>query len=323
MYCGKHPFKDENNKPRKSHRNTPSFSSTLLDEIYRSIDKNVEKVEDFKVQREKPLTKQGSSRACLVEKWMENEKNGHRRRPSLLQDNDSVFFSSDSSGALSSSDSRRKSDVYCLPSDDDHHKDDLIKSKSRAMKMYTNLKKMKQPISPGGRLTSFIQSLFRHISNNKKSKNHEINNGFRDLKSSSSSTCSSTTTFSRSCLKSREEMRSGIERTVRFRPVSSKVDQDSRKPPLPPKTSVREKNRKIGETKRNVLKGYNKSSMLRRVHNDEDEDEDDDDDGISDTSSDLFELDHLALFGNNRFCEELPVYETTDFDMNRAIASVF
>lgn len=36
---------------------------------------------------------------------------------------------------------------------------------------------------------------------------------------------------------------------------------------------------------------------------------DDDDDGFSCSSSDLFELDHLSLIGN-----ELPVYETTQFD---------
>ncbi|KAG8375727.1 hypothetical protein BUALT_Bualt10G0130500 [Buddleja alternifolia] len=381
----------------------PSFSSSLLDEIYRSID---EKTQDF---NEKPVQKQSSfraskeddeeiasfRRACLVEKWLENEKKAANQRTHLLQDNDLMFFSStsssnsDSSGALSSSDteffaSSTKPKVSCFSTtrpkpvrtgparkskeecnsfgdyDQNNHKnkmdgDDLIKSKSRALKIYANLKKVKQPISPGGRLTTFINSLFNN-GNSKKSKNVETNREFRDLKSPNaalSSTCSSASSFSRSCLskyspKSREKIRNGVQRTVRFHPVSVIVDEDSRacghksiygedcdgygkRPPLYPhaleelKLSKREKNRNVEEGAQNVLKGYNNQrcvddvSIFRKIR-DEDEDEDDDD-GMSDSSSDLFELDHLALFGNNRFYEELPVYETTHFETNRTIAS--
>ncbi|BAU02164.1 hypothetical protein VIGAN_11161000 [Vigna angularis var. angularis] len=39
------------------------------------------------------------------------------------------------------------------------------------------------------------------------------------------------------------------------------------------------------------------------------------------SSSDLFELDHLSVMGNNRYREELPVYETTHVNTNRAIAN--
>ncbi|KAJ6435131.1 hypothetical protein OIU84_000370 [Salix udensis] len=38
--------------------------------------------------------------------------------------------------------------------------ENFIKSKSRAFKIYSNLKKMKQPISPGSKLASFLNSLF-------------------------------------------------------------------------------------------------------------------------------------------------------------------
>ncbi|KAI3454173.1 hypothetical protein Pfo_010836 [Paulownia fortunei] len=427
MYCKEKAFREENYKPRKTHKNTPSFSSTLLDEIYRSIDGNAENAEDFKAYREKTVTKQGGFRAksrssismgdeemasfpgaCLVEKWMQkevNEKVVARRRPSVLpefenitfQDNDLLFFSStstssESSGALSSSDteffdSTTKSKVSCFstrpkpvrtgvpPRENDqqeecflfddcqnHQKDkmedDLIKSKSRAFKVYDNLKKVKQPISPGGRLTSFINSLFTNA-NRKKSKNLDTNKGFQDLKPSpkatSSSTCSSASLFSRSCLskyspESREKMRDGIQRTVRFHPVGVIVDEDSKpcghksisdevtdkygRPPLPPnalaelKLRLREKNKKLEEAAQNVLKSYQNQrkgdfSMFRKIHNQEDgdDDDDDDDDAVSDSSSDLFELDHLALFGDKRLCEELPVYETTYFVKNRAIAS--
>ncbi|GFP99552.1 hypothetical protein PHJA_002099300 [Phtheirospermum japonicum] len=390
----------------------PSFSSTLLDEIYRSIDGGAEKSEDFKAYREKLVKKQSGHRAaktniiedeetrnfrraCLVEKWMEKEKNGKPvpkkcpdseldSKSSLQDNNDVLFFSStsssnsDSSGALSSSDTeffgpQTKPKVSCFaprpkpvrtgapahgnksnPQEDfslfgDYQNNE--KNKSRALKLYANLKKVKQPISPGGRLTSFINSLFNNT-NGKRSKN----NDFNDSKSpKTQSACSSATSFSRSCLSkysqgSRERMRDGAQRTVRFHPVSVIVDEDLRpcgqrriyeedsdkygKPPLPIRGQVAladlelrkmEKNRRVVEEgARNDFKGYNSKrsddySVFRKI--DGGEDEDDDYDGMSDSSSDLFELDHLSLFGSNRFCEELPVYETTRLDTNRAIAS--
>lgn len=48
------------------------------------------------------------------------------------------------------------------------------------------------------------------------------------------------------------------------------------------------------------------------------DEEEDGDDAVSESSSDLFELDYLSL-NKDRFCEELPVYETTYFDKNRRL----
>nr|GFA68084.1 protein BIG GRAIN 1-like A [Tanacetum cinerariifolium] len=84
-------------KPRKNGQ-IPSFSLTLLDEIYRSINGGEEKFGEFKVRKPKVAKKpiRGKSvedeeiasfhRACLVEKWMEmkaNEKEvvAHHRPP--------------------------------------------------------------------------------------------------------------------------------------------------------------------------------------------------------------------------------------------------
>nr|GEV70226.1 protein BIG GRAIN 1-like A [Tanacetum cinerariifolium] len=73
-------------KPRKN-RQIPSFSLTLLDEMYRSIDGGDEKFGEFKVKKPKVAKKpnRGKSvedeeiasfrRACLVEKWMEMKAN--------------------------------------------------------------------------------------------------------------------------------------------------------------------------------------------------------------------------------------------------------
>lgn len=395
--------RDQNHKSRKGDRNPPSFSSTLLDEIYRSIDGNAEKSEVFDGYKEKSSRRQGGGggggyeeiasfrRTCLVEKWMEkeaNDKAAAKKRQQFVQDvdnskplhdSDLIFFSStssssDSSGALSSSDteffastrgSRQKVSCFTArpkpvrtgtgPSkhhDNDRRKnycddrvvndDDLIKSKSRALKIYANLKKVKQPISPGGRLTSFINSLFSNASGGKKSRNPDASRGFRDLKSPAGagpSACSSASSFSRSCLskyspRSREKMRTGAQRTVRFEPISVIVDEDLRpcgkksiyegdsgrfvnlpRPPLPESTLTG------SQSNKKVERAMPDSSKMNNVYFNENEDEEDDEDCLSDSSSDLFELDHLSFFGSNRYSEELPVYETTHFDTNCAIAS--
>ncbi|XP_057799767.1 protein BIG GRAIN 1-like B [Salvia miltiorrhiza] len=356
------------NKSRKSDKDIPppSFSSTLLDEIYRSIDGSVEKSDDLNGYKEAA----SSRRACLVEKWMEKEANeraaARRKRQQFLResdtksaahDSDVIFFSStssssDSSGALSSSDTeffgstggRSKPKVSCFTArpkpvrtgsrsepdrfKPDDRQDDLIKSKSRALKIYANLKKVKQPISPGGRLTSFINSLFSNAGG-KKSRSLEA----RDDRSVAA--CSSASSFSRSCLskyspRSREKMRDGGERrTVKFEPAV--VDRDLRsgggksvysgdsgrfgRPPLPPPELKMNKKAEFVAQRQN---SNSKRGDVFNYHVDEYEDEED---CLSDSSSDLFELDHLTFFGSNRYSEELPVYETTHFNTNCAIAS--
>ncbi|KAL2489599.1 hypothetical protein Fot_42891 [Forsythia ovata] len=410
MYSWEKPLRED--IPRK-HPRKPSFSSTLLDEIFNSIDENDKKPEDFKVYKEKPTKKHGGGRPKTGSKedekignlWREkeiNEKIISRRRAELeklwLQDNDLMFFSSnssssDSSGALSSSDSEffggsnsTKSRISCFSAPKlkpvrtgrgENHlfqnqneeflnrnkqeskvDDNLIKSKSRALKIYANLNKVKQPFSPGARLTNFINSLFANA-NSKKTKKSSPNGGFEESKMETksksqqgSSTCSSASSYSRSCLinsssKPVEKMEIGNRRTVRFHPVSVIVDEESNslpyahksvkkievsdkfgKPPLPPdfRFSPGESNRRIQDSTRVYSKACPNQKkddfvMFRNIR-DKIVDDEEDDDAASDSSSELFELDHLALFGNKKkFSEELPVYETTSLDTNHAIAS--
>lgn len=132
----------EKDKLSRRHHKNPSFSSSLLDEIYRSIDGYDQRREDFKLPKLE-TRKQSSSaniglkpkgvaniynkkksvedeteiasfrRACLIEKWMEKKvKDKARRGPSSELDSinyDSLFFSSTSSesnsGTLSASSS--------------------------------------------------------------------------------------------------------------------------------------------------------------------------------------------------------------------------
>nr|XP_008338693.2 LOW QUALITY PROTEIN: protein BIG GRAIN 1-like B [Malus domestica] len=245
------------------------------------------------------------------------------------------------------------------------HENGFGKTKSKALKIYGDLKKVKQPISPGGRLASFLNSLFNagHV---KKSKIDDLGAERKSLPnlgqmgySNPSSTCSSASSFSRSCLRkaplSRSEL-SGIsssngdaaKRSVRFCPVSVIVDEDCRpcgqktlleaqsgliasakaaaaiKPPANEDVGLEccvmdvdetDHGRRIEEVARDYLiKNYQKK------HDEDDEDEDDDDDDAeSYASSDLFELDTAGV--EERYREELPVYETTFFDRNRAIAN--
>lgn len=424
----------------------PSFSSTLLDKIYRSIDEGERKSGEMKLHRETTGKKQSRSsgkccnrgveeeeataslrRACMLEKWMEkkvSEKIGSQGRHQPAEtdkrlrhdhDQDALFFSSTSSssdsscGGFSSPDTesmlgvrsrascfapprpkpvrttvsdkkeRRHNAQFCEQRDfhvlDDYrsssntasHEEGLIKSKSRALKIYNNLKKVKQPISPGGRLTNFLNSLFTP-GNTKKSKTtpsvggYEEANGERKSKSgqasvsasASASACSSASSFSRSCLSktspsSREKLRNGVKRSVRFYPVSVIVDEDSR--PCGHKILYEQNDHslmmpvsvptawKIGRSptyKKNEGEGAGREFLKEYLQNqkksdfilmdlpirtNEDEEEEDDDDAASCSSSDLFELDHLAVMENGRYCEELPVYETTHVRTNRAIAN--
>uniref|UniRef100_M1BYT1 Protein BIG GRAIN 1-like B n=2 Tax=Solanum tuberosum TaxID=4113 RepID=M1BYT1_SOLTU len=384
----------EKDKLSRRHHKNPSFSSSLLDEIYRSIDGYDQRREDFKLPKLE-TRKQSSSaniglkpkgvaniynkkksiedeeiasfrRACLIEKWMEKKVKDKARSELDSINYDSLFFSSTSSesnsGTLSASSSepdsfyseksssssttttcfaasrtrsirrasvspRRGTKLYSFDNQqaNKNEESNLIKSKSTA------LKKVKQPISPGGRLTNFLTSIFNNKSKNLKDPNggnrgdfHEVD----DRNSKSSSICSS---FSRSCLSKTPPKfsQTAVKRTVRFNPVSVIVDEDCR--PCghksiydhdsdnlrrPKSQGNAEKNRKFEVTKVDSLKSYKNDYIVDYA-------DEDDDDAASCSSSDLFEIDHLAFFGNKRFCDELPVYETTYVDTNRGIASGF
>ncbi|KAF3446094.1 hypothetical protein FNV43_RR11273 [Rhamnella rubrinervis] len=440
----------------KHDKENQSFSSSLLDKIYRSIDEGDKHCEDLKFFTEtiaKKQTKSGGKsnrvmkeeegmaglrRACLIEKWMDKkvgEKVGVQQRRQYYSefdrkldhhdnysDHDVMFFSSTSSSSDSSSGGFSSSDtesMYCAKSkascfappmpkpvrtsvtsrseqtekkqrtllyeerrelhvyDDYHHNSVtteqtpkldqvLIKSKSRALKIYKNLKKVKQPISPGGRLASFINSLFTTGTTKKATKNSSSVASYDDAsaekktKSVLASTCSSASSYSRSCLSknspsTREKLRNGVKRTVSFYPVSVIVDEDcrpcghkclyeeqdstlmpvtvptawkirrspTRKTDEELKVQVFEKTRRVEEAARVFLRDYRQSQMKNELMHREFRgvDEEDDDDAASYSSSDLFELDHLSVIGNDRYREELPVYETTHVDTNRAIAN--
>ncbi|KAE9600688.1 hypothetical protein Lal_00046262 [Lupinus albus] len=392
--------------PREERFVNPSFSSTLLDKIYRSIDEGDRKSSEMKFYRETTTTttampKKHYNRSNVkynIRNTMVEEEHGKRKDkkvgmqqscflPTHGDDQDVLFFSSTSissdtsSGGFSSSDTEsimsrascflpskpkpvvkkkknnnsneklqpataRSFDGFCHKSKTEgvevHDENTLFNSKLRALKIYNNLKKVKQPISPGGRLTSFLNSLFANAKKSKsssssyyKEKEEDVKSE-RKLKSKSFSNCSSASSFSRSCLSKtssseREKMLNGVKRSVRFYPVSVIVDEENR--PCGHKCLYEEEKMKLPVLEKSkvvrddlVLKDL--ALRINKVNDHQQckttcvaENDDDDDDAASYASSDLFELDHLAVLGNGRYCEELPVYETTHLSTNRAIAN--
>ncbi|KAI6671747.1 hypothetical protein NL676_006632 [Syzygium grande] len=404
------------------HHHHPSFSSTLLDAIYRSIDGDSPPDHPMVIYADAAArAKQGDPTAgfrrdFLIEKWVaaEEEKKtkkmggsdereaGHRgsrvgdwnRSMVLTNSSSSSSDSSSRSGggfSSSESESRARYSASCYsvrrpkpkpapirtsvsdraasafdrghveprkshhhapqsqrPSSNKHEGLGFVKTKSKALKIYGDLKKannkLKQPISPGARLASFLNSIFT-VGSPKKAK----------IVTSSvegdQSACSSASSFSRSCLSNTPSSRSKLtsvvgggpkQRSVRFYIVDEPGRQSKdlkmaaeispTKAEFNKKSGVGDDKRRIAEAAREMLRSYQKKkeSYDARV-DDNDEDEDggggggggDDGDAASCASSDLFELDNLASIGCDqmRYREELPVYETTNLDTNRAIAS--
>ncbi|KAF6140554.1 hypothetical protein GIB67_006001 [Kingdonia uniflora] len=389
-------------KSKNHRRKDSSFSSALLDTIYRSFDEG--ETEDLLLTMKK-TTKQCNNnsavrsganhsvkkieveefanykRTCLIEKYMMEKKvmtcqsettvvRATRKSGSVPDfvkksgnDSSKVFHSTSSSsdsscgGGFSSSEaeslygnssyrpkpirpirttvpiscsSDKYETTYRNNNSSNNNNDHKNKMKSRALKIYGDLKKVKQPISPGGKLATFLNSLFH------TPKRSKI---VTETKSAQTSTCSSASSFSRSCLSktpssSNRSSINGVKRTVRFYPVSVIVDEDCRPcgqkslfegdPPRNRNQSYQtdfsardfntfrdiyevealkfereERKKKFEEIARDI-------AMRDVVYDDED-----DDDVASCTSSDLFELDNLSPIRIERYREELPVYETT------------
>ncbi|KAI3759781.1 hypothetical protein L6452_07834 [Arctium lappa] len=396
----------------RGQRENPSFSSTLLDVIYRSIDERdgKESVACRETMRKRQsidgcfhvdkqntgsVGRSGGTKNIAGEVVVRRKSAAGVESCSRRSEGDSFVFNSNIGSSCSGygvgftpseaetiygfparprpirtsfieDDKRntREKQVQTHQSDDLQTKTKFVKTKSRAMKIYGYLKKGKQPISPGGRLATFLISLFT-TGNAKKSKISSSCTGIHDeaiihsnMKSKSAnnvSTSSSATSFSRSCLSktppsSRGKLTTGMKRSVRFYPGSVIVDEyrqprghnslHGNRSDSPAvkfaresfneeiKKHLTEKNRQIEETTRNLLKNYQKKVEYVfdsiKIHTKNDEDYDDDgDEAASYASSDLFELDHLSAIGKDLCMEELPLYETTSIDANRAIANGF
>ncbi|KAF5935264.1 hypothetical protein HYC85_026393 [Camellia sinensis] len=287
----------------------------------------------------------------MIEKWMESE-NRTRTRTEVTRSSrmyNSTSSSSDSScgGVFSSSETesgyreRSKSASFTVQrpkqvrscggcggsvrsefEQTPKREGRLTRTKSKALKIYGDLKKVKQPISPGRRITNFLNSIFnsRNVKNAAKREAAMMMEDSSSVRRSRSvkdtTTCSLSSSFSRSsCLSKPPSSRSKSKRSVRFYPVTVIVDEDSRPcghkciygddPSLMPTPVLG----KISET--TTMKNKN-AYKLRDFQDDiDDEEEEDEDDCMSCASSDLFELDNIGAIGVGAYREELPVYGTT------------
>uniref|UniRef100_A0A7N1A6G0 Uncharacterized protein n=1 Tax=Kalanchoe fedtschenkoi TaxID=63787 RepID=A0A7N1A6G0_KALFE len=327
-------------------RKGTSFSSTLLDEIYRSIDDGTARQECARMRRNRQDEEAAVPRARLVEQWMEKKKKrnvggegghlvtvGTRKNASSEKmeldkklhyvESDPLFFSSGSTSSDSNSSlfseheaiplptAKTKSSCFLPPKpirtsvkpekksggktesccSETEHDEIPASAKSRALKLYAHLKKMKQPISPGAKLTTFINSI---LSNSKKPSKRAA---------TPKPTCSSASSLTRSTLNHQTppppSARSNpIKRSVRFVPVN-----------VAPLTRDELRHQSI-EINRASPKPSSKIQLPKLIHTSAHRPAEDEDCAASDCSEDLFEIDHLKL-GSGRCSGELPVYETT------------
>ncbi|KAF8776285.1 hypothetical protein HU200_003691 [Digitaria exilis] len=149
----------------------------------------------------------------------------------------------------------------------------------------------KAPASPGARLAGFLNSIF----NGKRAPPPATT-----PRAAAESACSTASSYSRSCLSKTPSTRGQPKRTVRF------MDTDT------------------GEVeRRRVQVGVVELEQMLLHRMEMDSDEDDEDEESSDASSDLFDLENFAAAaapgGAAAYKDELPVYETTRVVLNRAI----
>nr|ABA18092.1 expressed protein [Olimarabidopsis pumila] len=327
---------------------TQSFSSSVLDSIYRSIDEsdglqsdlrgtinsnNNENVSSSSSSSPSPNKKDDKlttlRRAIMDEEhWLYGRSSTTTTTTTTNSSDSSAFSSSEAESfrtkrrlrKLAEQGNRLGEERQRTKSDDD--------IKVKAVKMFEELKRSKQPVSPGARLTSFLNSIFQ--SNAKKVKFCSVGKT-TDVKSSSSSrSCFSRTRNKTNNNNNNNNNFKKLERSIRFYPVRVTIDGDCRDyahknitRPIPTKVHQTELMKEEIKTKvhqteltcitRKIgLKDYVRSSNI-------DEGKEEEDDVWSYSSSDLFELDHYRI-GMGRYLKELPVYETTDFKINQAIA---
>ncbi|CAN8321848.1 unnamed protein product [Cochlearia groenlandica] len=335
------PLNHNNHRRHRDHlrrHHNPSFSSTLLDQIYRSFDDSstpTTSVVSMKKTKTHTPDKIIVNRREIAEDFVRSR---HSKPLEPVFFKNSSSSSSDSSGFSSSTESdsfyrrnrssRRSPPSIPLPkpirttvdrferSPQIHtaaEHGSFLRTKSKALKFYSDLKKVKQPISPGGRLAAFLNSIFTGGGNGNTKKPNKINTTTvtTAATAASSTACSTASSFSRSCLSKTTSSSEKSKRSVRFCPVNVvKDDVSKRNNKL--YGNDKEENRRVIEAAKELLRTFHNSKNAAG----EEEEEDDDDDVASCASSDLFELDNLSAIGIQRYREELPVYETTRFNNN-------
>ncbi|TVU48228.1 hypothetical protein EJB05_07859, partial [Eragrostis curvula] len=276
----------------------PSFSSSLLDAIYKSMDE----------------TEDGAAEASKTKKRDEALHYGYYYKPSLA----GSYRASSRAPATTSSSSECSSYGGFSSSEAESSQHRRLrpirtsvagagaggapapalapekKAKKPGAAIRAKLRDLRKPASPGARLAGFLNAIFA----GKRGPATTPPSGSRAAESA----CSTASSYSRSCLSKTPSTRGQPRRTVRF------LDSDVEAAPA-------------SAERRRVQVGAVEQMLLRRMEMESDDDDDDED--SSDASSDLFELENLAAAapaaGGAAYRDELPVYETTRVVLNRGI----
>ncbi|XP_028751465.1 protein BIG GRAIN 1-like C [Neltuma alba] len=331
-------------------RRTPSFSSSLLDAIYRSTDQSKSDLDEdsqLGLCKEVHHTKQSnmsrSGGVSLGNEYGKVRDVKHLRRSTFMVEDWMEKQSSHSSSECSSGGFFSSSETETSCKQRSRPKSDKRLNSEKQKKQ-----KVKQPMSPGSRIASFLSSIFNYGSVKKAKMCYvgAVEDVNFEQKCQSPCVSSSASSYSRrSCMSktpSWAKKNNGVKRSVKFYPVNIILGEDSQHkfvcqndPDIMPfpgsagkitrNSSTKEDEKKKQKKKNSVMAKENGSRKgefdfrLLYNHNGEEEEEDDDD-ALSCSSSDLFELDHL-IGGGRRYQEELPVYETTNLETNKAIAN--
>ncbi|CAI9759076.1 unnamed protein product [Fraxinus pennsylvanica] len=303
-------------RERQKHqprRKKQSFSSSLLDAIYHSIDdsKGLEEQEvgDFVLRGRNNVAKveekiESCRRAIMIEKWMDNYSSITPRHFASNSGSSSKFESSSLFTGQKLNQRRNlilERPCKISPLDMDR-KGGFMRTKS---KIFRESKKVKEPYSPGAKIANFLNSIFSPR-NLKKNKGVEEWSSARKSKSmKDTTTCS---LASRSCLSRTMSLRANkSKKSVQFSSVSNTIVEYN------VGSNFINKNR---DTFRDYEgKNFRKHEFRERYEDDSDVDD------KSCASSDLFELESIGRVGIRSYEEDLPVYGTTSLKMNKAIAS--
>ncbi|CAD6202329.1 unnamed protein product [Miscanthus lutarioriparius] len=156
----------------------------------------------------------------------------------------------------------------------------------------TKLRDLRKPASPGARLAGFLNAIFNGRRAPQTPPSASASRGAAE------SACSTASSYSRSCLSKTPSTRGQPKRTVRF------LDSDDGEAAA----AVPARRVQVGVAELEQM-------LLHRMEMDSDED--DEDEESSDASSDLFDLENFAAVapdagaGAAAYRDELPVYETT------------
>lgn len=291
----------------RRHADQPSFSSTLLDAIYKSME------DDSGHAGAEAATKKKQQEALHYSYYYRPALAGSyrsARAPAAPHATTSSSSECSSYGGFSSSEAessnyRRLRPIRtavqggapAAPAPEKKSKKPAAGASIRA-----KLRDLRKPASPGARLAGFLNTIF---AGGKRAPQTPPSARTAAAAAAAEYACSSASSYSRSCLSKTPSTRGQANRTVRF------MDSDGEAPSTVP-----------GADRRRVPVQAVEQMLLRRMEMESDEDDDEEDEESSDASSDLFELENFAAVvapPGAGYRDELPVYETTRVVLNRGI----